>query len=198
MTRSQQRRLLFLPTAVACLSLGAGTAPALAQDANTNARIGKIEAEVRALQRKVFPGADGKYFTPEIAPGAPTPTPGLPPASSALSDVLTRLDALEGQLARLTGQVEQNTNRIVQLEARLAASSPLPATPAAPTTQGTFAPAPGGAALQQAATLPTTSQPAAGVPAAAQPAPAKVAAPPSRVQASVCGRRSSTPRRSSS
>lgn len=178
MTRSQQRRLLFLPTAVACLSLAAGTAPALAQDANTNARIGKIEAEVRALQRKVFPGADGKYFTPEIAPGAPTPTPGPPPASSALSDVLTRLDALEGQLARLTGQVEQNTNRIVQLEARLAAGSPLPGAPASPAAQGAFAPAPGGAALQPAATLPATSQPAAGL-----PAPAKVAAPPSRVQA---------------
>ena len=29
-----------------------------------------LEAEVRALQRQVFPGSDGKFFTPEVTPGA--------------------------------------------------------------------------------------------------------------------------------
>ena len=30
-------------------------------------RIRRLESEVRALQRKVFPGGDGRYFEPEIS-----------------------------------------------------------------------------------------------------------------------------------
>jgi TolA-binding protein len=102
----------------------AGAMPAAAQSGNTDLRLNKVESEVRALQRKVFPGSGDKYFTPEISAPTPTPTAGPPPSTSALSDVLTRMDALEAQVARLTGQVEQNTNRIGQLEARMTALQP--------------------------------------------------------------------------
>ena len=50
----------------------AGTAvPATAQDTLAEARLRKMEAEIRALQRQVFPGGDGKFFAPEITPGSP-------------------------------------------------------------------------------------------------------------------------------
>jgi TolA-binding protein len=106
------------------LALSAGAAPALAQSNNTDLRLNKVESEVRALQRKVFPGSGDKYFSPEISAPTPTPAAGPPPATSALSDVLTRMDSLEAQVARLTGQVEQNTNRIAQLETRMATLQP--------------------------------------------------------------------------
>jgi TolA-binding protein len=134
------------------VALLAGATPLLAQSANTDLRLNKVESEVRALQRKVFPGSGDKYFTPEIATPAPTPAAGPPPSTSALSDVLTRMDALEAQVSRLTGQVEQNTNRITQLEARLGSAQP-----------GAAAPAPGAgiAAPGAAATGTPTAQPLA-------------------------------------
>lgn len=120
-------RLARLLTSAALSSVLAGVAvPALAQD-NTEVRLNKVEAEVRALQRKVFPGADGKYFQPEITP-APKPS-GMPgqPASTPVTDLLTRMDAVEAQMARLTSQVEQNTNRISLLETKLGAAGAQPA-----------------------------------------------------------------------
>lgn len=80
-------------------------------------RIGKLEQEMRAVQRRVFPGGN---VEPEIRPETDTgPLPGVP-ASSATADLTARVDALEGQLATLTGQIEQNQNRVRQLEESLA------------------------------------------------------------------------------
>jgi len=126
MLRSPSRQVMLRQVAGFALTLGltVGSVPALAQSANTDLRLNKVESEVRALQRKVFPGSGDKYFSPEISAPTPTPAAGPPPSSSALSDVLTRMDSLESQVARLTGQVEQNTNRITQLEARMAALQP--------------------------------------------------------------------------
>ena len=59
---AKPRAILF--GALAGLLLTSG-APAIAQD-NDEARIRKLEAEVRALQRQVFPGGDGRYFEPDI------------------------------------------------------------------------------------------------------------------------------------
>lgn len=120
-----QVRLAKAASAAAVTLLAAGyAAPGFAQDASAEARLRKLEAEVRAVQRVVFPGSDGKVFTPQITPGA-TPTPGVgQPASTAVTDILTRLDTLEAQIARLTGQIEQNTFRITQLEARVPAPPP--------------------------------------------------------------------------
>jgi TolA-binding protein len=126
MLRSPSRQVMLRQVAGFALALGmtAGAVPAAAQSGNTELRLNKVESEVRALQRKVFPGSGDKYFTPEIATPTPTPAVGPPPSSSALADVLTRMDSLERQVARLTGQVEQNTNRITQLEARMGSLQP--------------------------------------------------------------------------
>ena len=95
-------------------------APALAQTTpDTDARLRKLEAEVAALQRQVFPGGDPRYF-PQLQPGRPaTSAPGTP-ATTPGADMLTRMDALEGQIARLTATVEEQQNRLEKMEARLA------------------------------------------------------------------------------
>ena len=102
----------------ALLSVLAVPAPAFAQDRDTELRIRKLEAEVRALQRKVFPGGDGRYFEPEIS-GQPQATPQPTTSTTALTDVLARLDALEAQIAQLTGQGEENAFAIRGLTTRI-------------------------------------------------------------------------------
>ncbi len=95
-----------------------GIAPVAAQDTSPDARVRRLEAQVRALQRKVFPGG-GQTFEPEITPPAATAPPVGPATTTAMTDVLTRMDAIEAQLARVTAQNEQNTNAIAQIQARL-------------------------------------------------------------------------------
>ncbi len=114
---------------VAVLLAGAAM-PALAQDSSADARVRRLEAEVSALQRQVFPVAQGgKVYTPEIgAKAAPVSTTGAP-ATTAVTDLLGRMDALETQIARLTAQNEDNTNRLRLIEARLPAPTAV-ATPA--------------------------------------------------------------------
>jgi TolA-binding protein len=154
------------------LALFAGSAPVLAQS-NTEVRLKKVESEVRALQRKVFPGSGDKYFSPEISAPTPAPAAAPPPSSSALSDVLTRMDALESQVARLTGQVEQNSNRIAQLEAKMTTmqqgSAPLATNDAGvpvPAPQANLGTMTGGAATPTPAPTPAPSQLASGKPPA--------------------------------
>ena len=144
----------------------ATSTPVLAQD-NDEQRLRKLEAEVRALQRKVFPGGDGRYFEPEINGQPQTRQPAAPSTStSAVTDILARLDALENQLQRLTAQYEVGTNAMRLLEERVealeAANAPAPAsTPAA-------GPSP---------SSPTSGGASASTPAAAvRPDPARVAA----------------------
>lgn len=96
--------------------------PALAQGANTEKRVDRLEQEMRAVQRKVFPGGSGRYFEPEITaetgPAASTQTN----TTSAVTDLIARVDALEASLANLTGQVEENGFRLKKIEDRLAAA----------------------------------------------------------------------------
>ena len=96
-------------------------APALAQTASdADVRIRKIESEVTALQRVVFPGGDKRFF-PQLQSGqATTAAPGSP-AGTPSTDMLARMDSLEGQVARLTAQVEEDHNRLQKLDARMAA-----------------------------------------------------------------------------
>ncbi|WP_404482880.1 hypothetical protein [Novosphingobium sp. BL-52-GroH] len=180
------RTTRWLMSAAAVVVLAGGALPASAQDANTNSRLNKVESEVRALQRKVFPGADGKYFEPQInAAPTPTPAPGQP-VSTPVSDLLTRMDAVEAQMAQLTSQVEQNTNRITQLEAKLATGvvtpAPLGATPPAsqsdlPASQSNLDAMSGGASVRPS--IPA----AVPGPKPVATAPRPVAAPSSRVEA---------------
>lgn len=103
------------------MALVGPTLPALAQSAESpDARLRRMESEIRALQRKVFPGSDGKFFGPEITPApAPAGTPIGTPASTPVTDILARMETLERQLAQITAQTEQNSNRLTQIEARL-------------------------------------------------------------------------------
>lgn len=176
----------------ATLALAAGIAgiaapdAVLAQDSGDEARLRKLEAEVRALQRKVFPGGDGRYFEPQIGPGeaaAPaTAGTGAAPATTAVTDILVRLDALEAQLQRLTARSEEQANALAQLDGRLtaletASGAPITTAPALsavrPAATGPVATVP-----VQTAAAPTT-RPAAITPMpapATTPAPAPVAA----------------------
>ncbi|MFM6930777.1 MAG: tetratricopeptide repeat protein [Novosphingobium sp.] len=160
--------------ALVALSFALSTAPAPAQNASAgaDARIKKLEAEVKALQRQVFPGADGKYFPPEINKPAGTAAATGTPATTPVTDLLTRMDAVELQLTRITAANEESANRIAQLEAKLAALAPAPApaattsaAPAVTTTAATMAP--------PAKTVVPAATPAS-TPAATFPTPAPV------------------------
>ena len=107
--------------AVAALALSApAMAPLWAQTSGeTEVRIRKVESEVAALQRAVFPGTDGRFF-PQVQPGQPASAQPGSAASAPSADMLARMDALEGQVARLTAQVEEDHNRMEKLDARLA------------------------------------------------------------------------------
>lgn len=153
---------VFRPLLLAGMALAAAVAPASAQSVD-EARVKKIEAEVRALQRKVFPDGAGKYFTPEVT--APATAAGPASASTPVTDMLARVDAIETQLARLTAQAEENANRLGRLEARLTALE-TPATPVAATTSS--APAANLAAMSGGASAPTTT--------ATSPSPERIAA----------------------
>lgn len=94
--------------------------PAAAQQAPSGIgpRVSKLEREMRAVQRKVFPGGSQQYFEPEIAPAPAAPAAGVP-ASPPIADLTARVGSLEQELTRLTGQVEQNSFKLRQLEEQL-------------------------------------------------------------------------------
>ena len=100
----------------------AAAAPAWAQDGDPlGRRVGKLESEMKAVQRKVFPGGDPRFFEPEVQPATPTAAePVGTPASTPLADLNARVGELEAQLRTLTGQVEGQENRLKQLEDGLA------------------------------------------------------------------------------
>ena len=124
------------------LSATAITGPAFAQSAPLEGRVGKLEKEMKAVQRSVFP--QGVPVQPDIVPDTSV-TPAGSAATTPIADLTSRVDALEKSLASLTGQVEQlgQQNRlqddaIKALQARdaqiaTAATTPI-ATPAFSTT----------------------------------------------------------------
>jgi TolA-binding protein len=94
-------------------------APALAQRSETpERRIERLEQELRAVQRRVFP--NGREVAPELDETRSASSPAGVPASSAVADLNARLDSLEGQLRELTSMAEQNGNRVRQMEESLA------------------------------------------------------------------------------
>jgi len=161
------------------LALVSGAAPVLAQKAaapnvDAETRIKKLEAEIKALQRQVFPGSNGKVFTPEIEQNTAAAAPSGTPATTPLTDLLTRMDAVEAQLARLTAQSEEGTNRIAQIEAKLAALNAA----ANPAPEGAASGAP--AEAQPGAAAPAIAAggaPATTTPVAVTPAPQTTAPP---------------------
>ncbi|MEZ5742359.1 MAG: hypothetical protein R3D89_01175, partial [Sphingomonadaceae bacterium] len=189
MNEGRKGKAKAIVLAMAAAAVAVPAVPGFAQDTLAETRIRKIEAEVRALQRKVFPGGDERFFEPEISSGSTTTgASGSPASTTAVTDILTRLDAMEAQLARLTGQVEQNSNRIAQLETAAgiapqtataepatAVATPVAATPAT----AAAAPAPTSAPQANLDTMSGGASAApAPAPAATTPAPdaARVAA----------------------
>lgn len=125
------RDLRFTRTVVLiCAGLPLWSGGALAQPKSTEGRIDKLEQEMRAVQRKVFPAANGAIVAPEVTPVAPPPGQAAgSPASLPIADLTARVSAIEAQLAQLTGQVEEQGNRLRQLEENYTklTAPPLPA-----------------------------------------------------------------------
>lgn len=159
--------LMLLSTAPAALS------PVQAQ-ANIEGRVGKLEKEMKAVQRKVFPGGDNRFFEAEIAPPAQEgPTAGIP-ATTPLSDLTERVNALESSVQQLTGQVEQQGFKLRQLEEQMAKLKG--------DTEFRLNQIEGGGAPAAAAGTPSTASAASSVatppPVVTAPAPAAPAATP--------------------
>ena len=123
---------LFAPMLAAAVVLTTPM-PALAQEEVSEARVRKLEAEVRALQRQVFPGGDTRFFEPEISTAQnQTPSATSTNSTTAVTDILARLDAIEAQLQRLTASGEEDRNAIMLLEERVAALEDANAPPPEP------------------------------------------------------------------
>ena len=94
------------------LLLAGCAAPALAQSPpSLDQRVDRVERELRAVQRKVFPGGAPAFSEPEIA----APVAAAPPTAeggSALNALTGRVDSLEREVEQLTGQVEQANHRL--------------------------------------------------------------------------------------
>jgi len=155
----------FLPVLIGALAVPALVPVAAYADTpsqgaeTTDARLRRIEGELRALQRKVFPDGAGKTFAPEITPGdtATAQASGPAPAgnAAALGDLMARMDAVEAQLKALTATSEDNQNRLGKLEGRIgavetvqasAAAAPATAQPAPPPVDAAPPPSPAKAA----------------------------------------------------
>lgn len=110
------RHVFFATTALAigASALLATAQPAAAQNVAIDVRVDRLEKEMRAVQRKVFPA--GTPLEAEITrPQTPTVAPGSP-ASTPVADLMARVTTLESQLASITGQVEENSYKLKQLE----------------------------------------------------------------------------------
>jgi TolA-binding protein len=150
-------------SALALVVAGSTATPAAAQ---IEGRVGKLEAEMRAVQRKVFPGGAGAMVEPQIAPStAPVDAAGVP-ATSALTDITARVTSLEQQMASMTGQIEQTQYKVRQLEQQF--EDYRKATDAKLTQPVAPAPAPGAdAAGGPDVTVPQAPEPVNSTPAAA-------------------------------
>ncbi|MCI4590225.1 hypothetical protein MOK15_08960 [Sphingobium sp. BYY-5] len=152
------RHAFFATSALLGGALLAIAPPAAAQSGGVEVRVDRLEKEMRAVQRKVFPA--GAPLEAEITrPTTPTVAPGSP-AGTPISDLTARVGALESQLASITGQVEETSFKLRQLEEAFnkykaetdSRLSPPDTTPPAvrPTTSTPIEPTP-------AATKPTAS-----------------------------------------
>ncbi|HTM95326.1 MAG TPA: hypothetical protein VL100_05865, partial [Croceibacterium sp.] len=164
---------------LALASTCAVSVPALAQAQDQDARLRKLETELRAVQRAVFPGGDGRFFTPEVDTaqgGTPAPTATT---TTAVSDILVRLDSIEAQVARITAHEEENANTIAELKARLAALEVADTNaidPQVPVGGASSAPVAAAPVRAPTPTPAAAARPAAAPPAASGPSAQRVAA----------------------
>lgn len=138
------------------LLLAATTAARAADPRPTlDVRVDRVEKELRAVQRKVFPTGAPAFSEPEIAPQSAAQPAGQP-AGSPLADLTARVDALERTVSQLTGQIEQDEHRLTLLSEqsaqdrhdfderlkRVEAAAPPPPAAPAPKMQDEAIPAP--------------------------------------------------------
>jgi TolA-binding protein len=174
----KMRQITFLGAATIAL---AATMPAPAQEGAIGKRVERLEKEMRAVQRSVFPGGSPTFFEGEIAPDN---TPGERARSNApVIDLTARVDALESQLQTLTGQTEQNAFQLRELEKQFTAYKAQMdqrfADPEATATPANLTPAPTAkppTAASSVAATPAKKAPAtAAKPAATTPNAARLA-----------------------
>lgn len=113
----------FLAAMLMTAGLVGSAIPAFAQNSTLERRVDRLESEMNAVQRKVFPGGAGRNVVqPQIAPDAAAPgQPGYGlPASSPLSDLSARVSSLEQQMTTLTGSVEEAQHRLSVIEQNFA------------------------------------------------------------------------------
>jgi TolA-binding protein len=184
------RKFLMTATMVA----GFGLAPQAAHaQAAIEGRVDRLESEMRAVQRKVFPGGRGQMVQPQIT--APAPDQIIPgsPSDSPVSDLDARVSALESQATTLTGQVETVQHRVQLVEDAFNAykrttDARLKALEDAAASIGAAAPIGNGAAMPPpaapVAASPSTTKPAPATkpPVTAAPKPATPARDPARAQ----------------
>ncbi|PKP94053.1 MAG: hypothetical protein CVT77_03840 [Alphaproteobacteria bacterium HGW-Alphaproteobacteria-16] len=103
-------------TALAALVATSGPVAAQTSRDGIEGRVDRLEREMRAVQRKVFPGGAGQTVEPQITP--PQSSQGAPglPATGVVTDLTARVNALESQFSSMTGQIEQSQYRLRQLE----------------------------------------------------------------------------------
>ena len=94
-----------------------GQAPAQAQQPlSVERRVDRLEQQLRAVQRRVFPNGN---VQPEVGDQA-LAGPAAATGGDAMTSLTQRVDALETQLRALTGQIEENGYRTRQLEEQVA------------------------------------------------------------------------------
>lgn len=103
----------------AVLLAGAATSVSAQPRETVEQRVSRIEQQLRAVQRRVFPGGAGAQVEPEIEPQAPAQAPRPAAGGGAVADLNERVDALEAQLAALTGRIEESSHRTRQIEEAL-------------------------------------------------------------------------------
>lgn len=136
------------PLIAVILALAGTAAPALAQDAASDTRLRRLEAEVRDLKRQA--GSD-RTVAPQTSPTVTaTRAPGTP-ATTPVADLLARMEAIESQVARLTAQNEESGNKLRLLEERVTAIEARTAPPAPAASGPDGAPTPSAAAATSTA-----------------------------------------------
>lgn len=160
------KTISLLGAAAIALVATAPAAQAQAQDQTVAKRVDRLEKEMRAVQRQVFPGGAPAFFEGEIAPDN---TPGAQvKANTPVADLTARVDALESQLQTLTGQTEQNAYQLREFEKQFAAYKA--------EMEKRLAPAAEADTVATPASLPVAAAPRPAITTAAAPSPTKPAA----------------------
>lgn len=173
----------MIPIRLALVALLATAAlPAIAAEPGTiDQRVDRIEKQLKAVQRKVFPGGDAAFQAPEISRSETQVAVGMP-ASMPLNDLTARVDALEKSVAQLTGQVEQDAHRL-DLLSQQAAQDRLEFTARLKALEPTVAPPADNIATPAAPDAPAAGMPPKGAKPFSTVTPVKTPTPPAKTQA---------------